>query len=129
MKKLLKKLEDLKGKTIENIEITDYSFSNIVINTTDECVLVLSASVGWDRCGDFEGIDVYVETDFSYKEKEELGVLTEEEVKLYEIEKEKKRKQRLEREEKERKKAQEAQDRMKKNELELLKKLKDKYEK
>jgi hypothetical protein len=128
MKTLLKNLEDLKGKTIESVEIeTGYS-SEVVIKTTDNCILVLSSIGDWDRCGDYEGTSICVETDFGYYDKERLDLLAEDDIQKHKVEEEKKRQERMKKDAEEKRKAEEAAEKVRKNELELLAKLKEKYE-
>ena len=131
MKKLLYCLEDLEGKTIESIELDGSYSPSIVIRTTTDEILVMSISGSWDRCGDYEGSDVEIcsESYFGYYDKEKYDLLTEKDVEVFKIEQEKKKQERIKKEAEEKKKAQDAQDKMRKSELELLAKLKNKYEK
>jgi len=129
MRTLLKNLKELQGKTIKSIEIDgDYS-PNITIITDDESVLVMSVSAHWGRCGDYDGYDVYVETILGYQEKEKLDLLTDEDIKIHKIEEEKRNQERIKKESEEKHKADEAAEKQRKSELELLAKLKEKYEK
>jgi hypothetical protein len=130
MKKLLYCAEDLEGKTIESVEIDSGYSSGIVIKTTTGEVLVMSAGASWDRCGDYEGCNIEIsgESDLSYHEKEIHELLTEKDIELHKIEEEKRKQERIKKEAEEKKKAQDAQDKMRKSELELLAKLKQKYE-
>lgn len=129
MRKVIDNLVDLEGKTIESVEIDgDYS-PNIVIKTKSNEVLVLSVSGSWDRCGDFEGCEVDVETHFDYNEKIKYDLLTEKDKEEHKIKMEKLRQEREKKLEEEKRKAKEAEDKMRKSELELLARLKNKYEK
>jgi len=129
MKTLLKSLEELEGKTIDSVEIESGYSSEVVIKTTDNSILVLSSSGNWDRCGDYEGTNIYVETDFGYHDKERFDLLTEDDIQKHKVEEEKKRQERMKKEAEEKKKAEDAAEKMRKSELELLAKLKAKYEK
>ena len=129
MRTLLKDESQLEGKTIESIEIDSNYSSEVVIKTTDNCILVLSASGNWDQCGDYEGTNIYVETDFGYHDKERFDLLTEEDIKKHKVEEEKKKQERMKKEAEEKKRAEEAAEKMRKSELELLARLKEKYEK
>ena len=130
MRNLLKNLEELEGKTIESVILNPGYSSEVVIKTNDNCILVLSTTGNWDRCGDFEGCSIDIETSFSYYgDKERLNLLTEEDIEKNLLEEEKKEKERMRKELEEKRKADEAAEKMRKSELELLAKLKEKYEK
>ncbi len=131
MKTLLTKLEELEGKTIHSIEIDGGYSSDIIITTTEDEVLIISVSGNWDRCGDYEGTEVEIRNnnDLGYYDKSRYDLLTEEDIFNHQVEEEKKNLERKKREEEEKRKAKEAEDKVRKSELELLEKLKNKYEK
>jgi len=125
MKKLLKNLEELEGRTIESVEIeTGYS-AKVIIRTNDDCILILTTYGDYE---DHDNTNIYVEDTFSYYDKLSFDLLTEDDIEKHKIEEEKKKQEKIKKEEEEKKKAKE-EDKMRKSELELLAKLKNKYEK
>jgi len=129
MRNILEYLEDLEGKTIESVEIDGGYSPNIVLKTNDNEILVLSVCGSWDRCGDFEGCEVEVETHFDYNEKISYDLLTEKDIEEQKIKQEKLKTERKRKAEEEKSKAEDAAEKMRKSELELLERLKNKYEK
>ena len=130
MKTLLTKLEELEGKTIHSVEIDGGYSPDIIITTTDDEVLIMSVGGNWDRCGDYEGAEVEIKcnSDLGYYDKSKYDLLTEKDISNHQVEEEKRNLERKKKEEEEKRKAKEAEDKMRKSELELLEKLKKKYE-
>lgn len=129
MKTLLKNFQELEGEKIKFIEIDGIYSPNIVIQTENDSILILNVSANFSRCGEFDGCDVKIETNLSYEDKHKYDLLTDADI---EIQKNIWQKQRIEREKREaeeKRKAEEAAEKIRRNEIALLKQLKEKYEK
>jgi hypothetical protein len=129
MKTLLTNLGDLEGKTIHSVEIDGSYSPDIVITTTTDEILIISVSSDDDR------VEVRINTlnDLGYFDKSYHDLLTEEEIFNHQVEEERniieQKKEQKKKEEEEKIKIQKEEERVRKSELELLEKLKNKYEK
>ncbi len=118
-------LTSLEGKTIEKMEFSGEYNRSVDIFTTDGGVMRLESNGNFDRCGEYEGTSIDICMYPSFSDKMSMGILSEEDM----VAEMKRREEiRLKRELEEKKKSEEAAEKMKRSELELLAKLKNKYE-
>lgn len=125
MKTYIDNFEDWKGKTISSlIPDCDTEPSEIIIFFDDDTVTKIHASTNYDRCGDYDGSVIKVESGkyFSNSEKHIMGLITDDEYKIFEKDRLDKKKKQEEEERKAKQRLEEIAKTKRREEYERLKK-------